>query len=876
VLFGRERIEMTGGEIRAKFLNYFKSLNHTIKPSASLIPADPTVLFTIAGMVPFKPLFLGQVAPMPFTRAASSQRCLRTNDLEHVGKTARHHTFFEMLGNFSFGDYFKEEAILWGWEFLTKELGLPKERMWISIYKDDNEAYEIWKKIVPETKIVKLGEKHNFWEMGDTGPCGPCSEILFDQGEEVGCGKDTCQVGCDCDRYLELWNLVFTQFDRAQDGSLKPLPKKNIDTGMGLERLTAVIQGVKTNFDTDLLKPIIDYVAKISKVTYGIDYIKDVALRVIADHLRGITYLIYDGVIPSNEARGYVLRSLIRRAMCQGRKLGIHEAFLFQVIPTVTKIFNDDIKLGYERDHISRIVKLEEDRFINTLERGLAIMEDIINEYKTKNKDTISGEDIFKLYDTYGFPVDLTQEMALESGLKFDIEGFNKKMEEQRKRARLAGKFVWIEEEKGPKIAEETKFVGYELNKITACVVKIFKDKKPQEKAICGDEVEIVLDSSPFYAEAGGQVGDTGTLTNENVKLLITDAKWVNKAILHHAKVQKGVVKLKDKVEASIDLPRRISIARNHTATHLLQSALRQVLGKHVKQAGSFVGPEYLRFDFTHIEGMKEREINRVEAIVNEKIRENLPVTTFETTFDEATKAGAMALFEEKYEEKVRAVKIGDFSLELCGGTHLKSTGQIGFFKLLSESGIAAGIRRIEALTGEGAEKYIQQQEETIAQIANLLKTPPQKITQRIEKLVQDMKVQEKEITQLKSKLVISQVSDLLKEAFVVGKIKVVAKELPGLDANSLRTSADLIIQGLKSAVVVLASSMNNKVLWVVKVSDDLTNKVHAGKLINELAKITGGGGGGRADFAQAGGKFPEKLNEALNKVQEILKKYGS
>lgn len=862
---------MTGNQIREKFLNYFKSLNHTIKSSASLVPADPTVLFTIAGMVPFKPLFLGEIDPLPFTRAATSQRCIRTNDLENVGKTARHHTFFEMLGNFSFGDYFKNEAILWAWEFLTKELALPKEKMWISIYKDDNEAYEIWGKIVSDDKIVKLGEKHNFWKMGDTGPCGPCSEILFDQGEEIGCGKDTCQVGCDCDRYLELWNLVFTQFDRAIDGLLTPLPKKNIDTGMGLERLAAVMQGVKSNFDTDLLKPIIDYVAKLNKVEYGIDHTKDIALRVIADHLRGITYLIYDGVIPSNEARGYVLRSLIRRAMCQGRKLDLHESFLFQIIPSVVKIFNHNSNLTLERDHISRIVKLEEDRFVNTLERGLTILEDIIKEYKNKGKNTLLGSDIFRLYDTYGFPIDLTQEIVLESGLKLDIEGFNKKMEEQRKKARIAGRFVWIEEEKKIKIAEETKFVGYELNEVKSSVVQILKDKNLVEKATCGEEIEIVLDSSPFYAEAGGQIGDTGILTNEDVKILITDTKWTNKAILHHAKIQKGDIKLKDEIKASIDLPRRLSIARNHTATHLLQSALRHVLGKHVKQSGSFVGPDYLRFDFTHLESMKEREIKRVEAIVNEKIRENLEVTTFETTLEEAIKTGAIALFENEYGKSVRAVKIGDFSLELCGGTHLKTIGQIGFFKLLHETGIAAGIRRIEALTGDAAYKYICQQEETINQIVNLLKTSPQELVQRVEKLIQTTKEQEKEIGQLKSKLVASQVTDLVEETFVVEGIKIVVRELPGMDANSLRNSADLIIQGLKSGIVILASSMETKVLWIVKVSDDLTNKVHAGKLINELAKITGGGGGGRADFAQAGGKLPQKLNAAFNKIPEIV-----
>lgn len=863
---------MRGNEIREKFLNYFKLLQHTIKPSASLVPVDPTVLFTIAGMVPFKPLFLGEVEPLPFTRAASSQRCIRTNDLENVGKTSRHHTFFEMLGNFSFGDYFKEEAILWAWEFLTQELSLPKEKMWVSIYKDDNESYEIWKKIVPEVKIVKLGEKSNFWKMGETGPCGPCSEILFDQGEEVGCGKHTCMVGCDCDRYIELWNLVFTQFDRTQDGILSPLPKKNIDTGMGLERLTAIMQGVKTNFETDLLKPIIDYLAKISHIEYQTDQTKDISLRIIADHLRGITYLIYDGVMPSNEGRGYVLRSLIRRAMMQGRKLNLHHPFLFQVIPTVVKIFNHDTYLSQERDHISRILKIEEEKFINTLERGLTILDDIINQYKNKGKNTISGADVFKLYDTYGFPVDLTQEMALELGLGVDREGFDKEMEQQRKKARQSGQFVWIEEEKETKLTEETKFVGYELNEVNTTIVKILKDKKTVEEARCGDKVEIVLDKSPFYAEAGGQVGDTGRLTKGEIKILVTAAKWVNKAILHHAEIQKGNIKLKDELQAVIDLPRRLSIACNHTATHLLQSALRQVLGSHVKQSGSFVGPDYLRFDFSHLEPMKEREIKRVEEIVNEKVGENLEVMTYETGLEEAIQSGAMALFEEEYGETVRVVKIGDFSLELCGGTHLKSTGEIGFFNLLSESGIAAGIRRIEALTGKKAYEYISGQKEIIHQLNNLFKTSSQELVPRVEKLIQKIKEQEKEIAQLKLKLVAGQVNDLVKEAFVVNGIKVVSKELPGMDIDSLRTSSDLILQSLKSGVVVLASASDNKVLWVGKVSQDVTNKVHAGKLINEMAKITGGGGGGRPDFAQAGGKMPHKLNVALSQLPEILK----
>ncbi|MDI6734864.1 MAG: alanine--tRNA ligase [bacterium] len=863
---------MTGTEIRTKFLNYFKSLEHTIKPSASLVPTDPTILFTIAGMVPFKPIFLGEVTPLPFTRAASCQRCIRTNDLENVGKTARHHTFFEMLGNFSFGDYFKEEAIAWAWEFLVKIVGLPIDRLWVSVYEKDDEAEGLWRKFVKPERIVRLGEKDNFWKMGETGPCGPCSEILYDQGEEAGCGKPDCGVGCSCDRYMELWNLVFTQFDRAQDGSLSPLPKKNIDTGMGLERLAAVMQGVKTNFDTDLVKPIIDYVAQMTKFTYGTDLSKDVALRVIADHLRGITYLIADGVIPSNEARGYVLRALIRRAMRTGRKLGLDESFLFQVVPTVVKIFNNDSNLGQERDHISRIVKLEEDRFMGTLDRGLIILEDIINEYKRKSQGKICGTDIFKLYDTYGFPVDVTQEIAFESGLKIDMDGFKEEMENQRKQARLAGRFFRVEEEKEVRLEGETKFVGYELSKVKARVLMLRKDKNEVEQVTAGDEVEIVLDGTPFYAESGGQTSDTGFIKGDDVELVVTGAKWSDKVILHQAKVQKGELKLKCEVEAEIDLPRRVSIAANHTATHLLQAALRQVLGSHVKQSGSFVGEDYLRFDFTHLEAMKERELRRVEEIVNEKIRENLPVTTSETTLEEAIASGAMALFEEEYGERVRAVKIGDFSLELCGGTHLKATGETGLFKLLNESGIAAGTRRIEAITGEAAYQHVCRQEEQVSQLANLLKTSPREITQRVERLLQGMKEQEKELAQLKSRMVSYQIPELVKDAVMVEGIKTVARELPGMDANALRHAADLILTALKSGVVVLASSLRlasseNKVFWVVKVSQDLTDRVHAGKLINELAKITGGGGGGRADFAQAGGTLPDKINEAMSKI---------
>ncbi|MDI6791457.1 MAG: alanine--tRNA ligase, partial [bacterium] len=661
---------MTGSEIREKFLKFFEQQGHTIRPSASLIPNDPTVLFTIAGMVPFKAFFLSQ-GELPFYRAVTSQRCLRTNDIDEVGKTARHLTFFEMLGNFSFGDYFKEEAIAWGWEFLTGEMKLSEDRLWVSVFEDDDESADLWhgKIGLSRDRIVPLGEDNNFWKMGETGPCGPCSEILYDMGEEAGCGKPDCRVGCDCDRYLELWNLVFTQFDRDAEGRLHPLPKRNIDTGMGLERLAAVRQGVKNNFETDLLRLIIDETVALSGKKYGQENSIDCSLRIIADHIRAGAFLIFDDLLPSNEGRGYVLRSLIRRAMRQGKLLGMEDVFLYRLVDSVCRTMGL-VDLTNRREEISRIILTEEERFLNTLKQGTNILETLIEEYQREGRTTMSGEDVFRLYDTYGFPLDLTREMAGEAGLSIDEAGFAEAMEAQRSRARSAGlgptKEVSVHVDAVAKVS--TEFVGYDQLETKAKILEIIKDDKRLPEAGQGEEVEIILDVSPFYGESGGQVGDRGTLVKEGTTLEIVDTQSTPYALLHQARIILGQIKEGDELAARVDQPRRMNIARNHTATHLLQAALREILGTHVKQSGSLVAPDRLRFDFSHSSPLTEREIRRVEEMVNERIRENIPVTTSITTLKEAKEAGATALFTETYRDKVRTVKIGEVSLELCGG----------------------------------------------------------------------------------------------------------------------------------------------------------------------------------------------------------------
>ncbi|OIP41141.1 alanine--tRNA ligase [Candidatus Desantisbacteria bacterium CG2_30_40_21] len=866
---------MKGSEIRQAYLDFFEKKGHTIKSSVSLVPDDATVLFTIAGMVPFKPLFLGQVSPLPFTRAVSSQRCLRTNDIENVGKTARHHTFFEMLGNFSFGDYFKQEAIAWAWEFLTSVVKLPADKLYATIYLDDEEAFNIWHKEIglPENRIIKLGEDSNFWTMGETGPCGPCSEILIDQGAGIGCLKESCAPGCDCDRFLELWNLVFTQFDRDTEKTLHPLPKKNIDTGMGLERLAAVLQGKYSNFECDLLFPIIETTAEIASVSYGRDEDINIPLRIIADHLRAITFLIFDAVLPSNESRGYVLRSLIRRAIRQGRRLNLNGTFLHQLVPIVIETTGIGEVLPY-CDHISKVIKQEEEKFATTLERGLNILEELIEGYKRREEGVIQGKDLFKLYDTYGFPVMLAEEIILEAGLSIDRQGFDEEMSLQRKKARAAG--LGLEEKEisaGFIIEHEIQFVGYESMQSKAIVLDVIKGETLIERAEEGEVVQIVLDITPFYAESGGQSGDTGILTNEVVQIEILDTQksTIGKTIIHQARIKQGMLKKGDTVNAQVDISSRLAIQRNHTATHLLQAALQQVLGKHVKQSGSFVSSDYLRFDFSHLSPLTGEECQRIEELVNNKIRENLLVEVSEIERSRAEKIGAMALFGEKYGQMVRVVKIGDYSLELCGGTHASATGELGLFKIKAEIGIASGVRRIEAFSGMSAYRYACRQQEINQDLSQLLKAPLDEITSRVERLIKTNKEQKKELTRLNSELIKGKIGELVNAAIKIGNIQAVIIRLDNTEQDMLRETADLLMDTMESAVIILASIVDGKVFWLAKVSQDLTNQIHAGKLIKQIAAITGGNGGGRADIAQAGGTKPEMIEEAMGEGRRML-----
>ncbi len=872
---------MKGNEIRKRFLEFFKKRGHTIKPSGSLIPEDPSVLLTIAGMLPFKPVFLGEVKS-DLKRVTTSQRCLRTNDIENVGKTARHHTFFEMLGNFSFGDYGKEEAIKWAWEFLIKELKIPKEKLWVSVYEEDDQAFDIWHKQekIPKSRIVRLGSEHNFWAIGPTGPCGPCSEIIYDRGKKYSCGRPTCGVGCDCDRFLEVWNLVFMEYNRDHEGRLRPLPKKNIDTGMGLERLAMILQEKENTFDTDFLKPIIDYTASLSGVRYGQDRIKDLALRIIADHTRAVTFLIYDGVPPSNVGRGYVLRRIIRRALSQGRNLGLAKPFLHKLISVVIDIMKEPYpELSKDKEHMERIVLGEEKRFLETLEQGMRIFDDLLLHLSSEKRKEIPGEKVFELYDTYGIPVDLTQEAAAEHNLTLDRRGFDMAMEEQKKRGRIAWKEIGQSRVKTiynrlEKELKATKFKGYAKTTLKAEILAIIKADKKIERAKAGDEIDIILDATPFYPEAGGQIGDKGTITKRGIKIEVLDTQRpLPEIIVHRAKIIKGSIRKGDKVEANIDIEKRLATARNHTATHLLQEVLRRVLGKHVRQTGSFVSFDRLRFDLTHFAPLTDEQLSRVEEMVNEKIRENIQAEAKMMDFGETKKKGAIFLVGEKYGKRVRTVKIGDFSLELCGGTHVKTTGEIGFFKLESEHGVAAGVRRIEALTGKGACKFMKEREDLLSKIARELKVAPSQVLERVERLVRRVKELGKEIEKLKSKKALLKRKELIKRAVEVGGIKVISERMEGLDIKGLRNASDLLKDKLKSGVIVLSSVIDRKVGLVCMVTKDLTDKLDAGQIIEEVAKIVKGSGGGRRDFAQAGGKSPAKLNYALKEVSRIIRK---
>ncbi len=870
---------MESKKIRQSFLDFFREKGHEIVPSSPLLPKeDPTLLFTNAGMVQFKSVFLGEDT-RPFKKAVTVQKCLRAggkhNDLENVGRTARHHTFFEMLGNFSFGDYFKKEATEWAWEYLTKWVKLPADKLYITVYEKDDEAAEIWKNHVgvPADRIYRLGEKDNFWQMGDTGPCGPCSEILIDQGAELSCGKPTCTIGCDCDRYLEIWNLVFMQFNRDSSGQLTPLPKPSIDTGMGLERLSAVLQGKHNNFDSDLFSPIIKSVEKISGKKYGVDSATDISMRVIADHIRSAAFVISEGLFPSNEGRGYVLRRIVRRAARHGFMLGIEAPFLHEVLDTVYEIMSGSYpELLENTKHSKKILKLEEERFAHTLSSGMGILNKLMDELRSSGKDIIPGPELFKLYDTFGFPLDLAQDIAGDNKFNIDLQGFNDEMELQKTRARAS----WVGEEEITGVYRDikkqsgaTQFLGYETLQADGVIRALIKNGALIDEAKETDEVEIVLDKTPFYGESGGQVGDHGIIRAEGLKIEVLDTKKFSDILIHNAVVKRGSVRKGITVSAAVDEDRRRAIMRNHTATHLLHSALRAVLGDHIKQAGSLVAPDKLRFDFTHFYAMESGEIAEVEEIVNEKILENLSVHKSTTTLDDAISKGVIALFGEKYGETVRVVKAAEFSAELCGGTHCQATGEIGLFKVVSEGSVAAGIRRIEAVTGFPAIEFYRVRENELKKTAALLKVPEQKVSEKVDKIISELKQHEKELDKFKQKAVRGKVDAVLENAVSIDGIKVLACNIAGLDMKALRDLADTLKNKLGSGVILLASALDGQAYYVSAVSKDLTSRFHAGEI---LKSVTGGKGGGRPDLAQGGTKDVEGMEKAISSVVEIVK----
>lgn len=873
-------------EIRESFLDFFRSKGHEVVKSSSLIPKnDPTLLFTNAGMVQFKSVFLGE-EKRPYVRAASCQKCIRAggkhSDLENVGHTARHHTFFEMLGNFSFGDYFKKEAIEFAWELLTEVYKLPKDRLWVSVFEDDDEAAKLWVELtgISPERIVRLGAKDNFWQMGDTGPCGPCSEIIIDQGEDVGCGRAECAVGCNCDRFLELWNLVFMQFNRSESGDLTPLPRPSIDTGMGLERITAVLQNKRNNFDTDLFSPIISAIESISGKSYGENNDTDISIRVIADHIRAISFLLSEGLMPSNEGRGYVLRRIIRRASRHARLLGLEGAVLYRLVDVVTQSMGQVYpELIQERERASKILMVEEERFTRTLQQGMKMLDDIIDDLKKRGKKTIPGDELFRLYDTYGFPLDLARDIAMDNHLIIDEDGFNEAMEIQRERARAS----WIgEEEAISSIYKEllseigaTDFMGYDRLESDSIIKAILKDEKVVTEASEGEEVEIFLDKTPFYGESGGQVGDVGIIQKVEAGDFLSYGEVIDtkKEIGLHAhvvRIKKGTLRVWDKVRCVVDKESRLSTARNHTATHLLHTALRSVLGEHVKQAGSYVSPERLRFDFTHFYPLTEEEITAIEDIVNKKILENLEVQIEIMELQDALRSGVIALFGERYEEKVRVVKVPDFSAELCGGTHCKRTGDIGLFVIVSESSIASGIRRIEALTGINAFEYLRNKSFEMQKIAEILKTDTPYI--RVEKLLSEMKEQAKEIEELRFKVAVQKSLSLIEKVRIIDGTKVLACRVDDLEQKDLRTLADNIRDRLGSCILVLASVKDGQASMIAMVSKELSKKYNAGEILKEVASIAGGKAGGRPDMAQGGTKDIKNLDKALESVYDLVK----
>jgi len=875
---------MTGKEIRAQFFKFFEERGHTVVESSNLIPRnDPTLLFTNAGMNQFKDVFLG-LEKRDYVRACSSQKCVRAggkhNDLENVGRTARHHTFFEMLGNFSFGDYFKKEAIAFAWEFLTKELKLDKDRLYVTVYTDDDEAADIWNRQegVPLERIYRFGEKDNFWSMGDTGPCGPCTEIFWDNGPGTGCGSPTCEVGCDCDRYMEIWNNVFMQFNRDAQGNLTPLPKPSVDTGMGLERISTVMQGVTSNYDTDLLQGIIRHVEKLSGKRYRQDERDDVSMRVIADHSRAVTFLICDGILPSNEGRGYVLRRIMRRAARHAKMLGFAEPALYRIVDAVNAMMGDAYPELLEREeYIKKVIHAEEERFIETLDRGLAILNEEVAALKKEGESVVPGEVIFKLYDTYGFPVDLTADIVENEGFTIDEDGFALCMERQRLQARENWKGSG---EEG--LAEIYKtlhgrgirsaFVGYSEQTAYSAITAILREGAEVAEAVAGEMVEVVVDTTPFYGASGGQAGDTGVISTGSAHLrVVATSKPFPDLTVHRALVTEGTVRAGDAADLRVATEVRGATARNHTATHLLQSALRQVLGEHVKQAGSLVTAERLRFDFTHFSAMTVEELRRVENIVNTYVMDNADVKSLEMAATEAMQSGATALFGEKYGDRVRVVKVGEVSSELCGGTHVRAAGDIGFFKIIGEAGIAAGVRRIEALTGSGALEYVQQLEDEQRSIAVLVKAEGGTALDKVDRLLARQKELQREVEALQARLNASRSADLLAGVRETNGIKVLAAKVEMDDPKGLRELVDSLKDRLQSGVIVIGCISAGKANLLVAVTKDLSDRCKAGDIIKSLAPIIGGSGGGKPELAQAGGTKPENLDEALETAYKII-----
>lgn len=868
-------------EIRSKFLEFFESKGHYVANSYSLVPNnDKSLLLINSGMAPLKNYFSGVEVP-PSVRMCTSQKCIRTGDIENVGITARHATFFEMMGNFSFGDYFKRESIKWGWEFVTEWLNIPEDKIWVTVYEEDDDSYDIWAKEMnfPEERMVRLGKDDNFWEIG-TGPCGPCSEIYFDRGEEYGCDNPDCKPGCDCDRYLEFWNHVFTQFDRDEEGNYSLLENKNIDTGMGLERMGCIMQGVDTIFEVDTIKSILEAVEKLTGVKYGENPKNDISIRIITDHIRAVTFLVSDGVLPSNEGRGYVLRRLLRRAARHGKLLGVKELFLQKLIDEVIKVNDKAYPVLVEKEsYIKKVVGIEEEKFNETIDQGTEILNSYIEVLKNEGKTVLSGQEAFKLYDTYGFPIDLTKEILEEEHLSVDEEAFNEEMEKQKERARNARGNMDGESWKEDPLSKlestvDSTFNGYSEIYGEGTIEAIVKDDELVQSAKEGDKVSIVLDNTTFYPEGGGQVGDCGLITNENLVLeVLNTKKGANNSIKHIGIIKSGRISNGDKVKTLVDRETRMSAARNHSATHLLHKALREVLGEHVNQAGSLVTPERLRFDITHFEAISNEELKVIEEKVNNVILSSLDIKCDIMNIKEAKEKGATALFGEKYGDEVRVVSMGDYSTELCGGTHLTNTSQVGMFKILSEGGVAAGVRRIEAITGKAVYEYLKERDGIISEVCVNLKSKEDNLIQRISSLLEENKNLSKELHDMKAKMSLQSVDSIFDSKVEVNGVNLITNKFEGMDMDTLRETADNLRDKLGSGVVVLANVVDDKVNFVVTATKDVLDKgIHSGNIVREVAKIAGGKGGGRPNMAQAGASDVSKVDQALSYASEVIK----